>query len=105
MAKGIDGYAHTACINAGGYTIAFLGNGLDTCYPREHNKLMECIIKNGAVISEYAPGVKARPEHFPRRNYLMCSFSERVLIVEASENSGALNTKVWELIFLHTLAR
>lgn len=92
MAKGIDGYAHTSCINAGGYTIAFLGNGLDICYPKEHNKLMESIIENGAVISEYAPGVKARPEHFPRRNYLICSWSEKVLIVEASEYSGALIT-------------
>lgn len=92
MAKGIDGYAHTSCINAGGYTIAFLGNGLDICYPKEHDKLMESIIENGAAISEYAPGVKARPEHFPRRNYLICSWSEKVLIVEASENSGALIT-------------
>lgn len=24
MAKGIDSYAHTGCIKAGGYTIAFL---------------------------------------------------------------------------------
>ena len=23
MAKGIDGYAHTACLKAGGYTVAF----------------------------------------------------------------------------------
>lgn len=92
MAKGIDGYAHTACINAGGYTIAFLGNGLDICYPKEHAKLMESIIENGAVISEYPPGVKARPEYFPRRNYLICSWSEKVLVVEASRESGALIT-------------
>ena len=43
MAKGIDSYAHTACLNAGGYTIAILGNGLDICYPSEHHKLMKCI--------------------------------------------------------------
>jgi len=92
MAKGIDGYAHTACLNAKGYTIAFLGNGLDICYPKEHNKLMESIIENGAVISEYPLGVKARPEHFPRRNNLICCWSEKVLVVEASRESGALIT-------------
>jgi DNA processing protein len=32
MAKGMDTYAHTACIKAGGYTIAVLANGLDICY-------------------------------------------------------------------------
>lgn len=36
MAKGIDGYAHTACLKANGYTLASLGNGLDICYPKEH---------------------------------------------------------------------
>ncbi len=92
MAKGIDGYAHTACLNAGGYTVAFLGNGLDTCYPKEHISLMESIIENGAVISEYPPGVKARADHFPRRNFLISSFSEKILVVEASKDSGALIT-------------
>lgn len=92
MAKGIDGYAHTACLNAEGYTVAFLGNGLDTCYPKEHISLMKGIIENGAVISEYPPGVKAKAEHFPRRNFLISSFSEKILVVEASKDSGALIT-------------
>ena len=92
MAKGIDGYAHTACLNVDGYTIAFLGNGLDICYPGEHISLMNSIIKNGAILSEYPPGTKPRPEHFPRRNLLISSWSEKVLVVEASKNSGALIT-------------
>lgn len=33
MAKGIDGYAHTAAIKNNGYTIAVLGTGIDICYP------------------------------------------------------------------------
>ena len=92
MAKGIDGYAHAVCLNAGGYTVAFLGSGLDTCYPKEHKSLMESIIENGAVISEYPPGVEARAEHFPRRNFLISSFSEKILVVEASKDSGTLIT-------------
>jgi len=27
LAKGIDSYAHTACLKKGGYTLAFIANG------------------------------------------------------------------------------
>ena len=56
MVKGVDVYAQTACLKAGGYTIAVLGNGLDICYPSEHRILMENIAKQGLLISEYEPG-------------------------------------------------
>ncbi len=92
MAKGIDGYAHTGCIKSSGYTIAFFGTAIDLCYPKEHNELMDRIIDNGAVMSEYPPGTKGRAEYFPRRNYLISSWSKKLLVVEASERSGALIT-------------
>jgi len=92
MAKGIDGYAHIGCLKASGYTMAFLGTGIDICYPKEHTGLMEKIIERGAVISEYPPGTKGRAEFFPRRNYHISSWSNQLLVVEASENSGALIT-------------
>lgn len=92
MAKGIDGYAHTGCLKSGGYTIAFLGNGVDICYPKEHETLMAGIIENGAVISQYPPNTRPRPEYFPQRNALISSWSEKVLVVEAAEKSGALIT-------------
>lgn len=92
MAKGIDGYAHTASLKAGGYTIAFMGCGLDICYPAEHSDLMKALISRGAVISEYPPGTAARAEHFPTRNRLICSWSDKVLVIEAAEKSGALIT-------------
>lgn len=92
MAKGIDSYAHTACIKEGGYTIAFLGNGLDICYPIEHIKLMEAIIENGSVISQFPPGTRPRREYFPKRNALISGWSEKILVAEAAEKSGALIT-------------
>lgn len=92
MAKGIDGYANTACINAEGYTIAVLGCGVDVCYPKEHYKLMEQIIEQGAVISEYPPGTKPNEKNFPRRNAIISAFSKKILVVEAGENSGAIIT-------------
>ena len=92
MAKGIDGYAHTACLNAGGYTIAFLANGLDICYPPEHQVLMEQIIENGAVISPYPPQTRPLKSNFYKRNALISAWSYKVLIVEAGIKSGALMT-------------
>ncbi len=92
MAKGIDGYSHTACIKAGGYTIAVLGNGLDICYPSEHKELMERIIEKGAVISEYPPGIKPDPKHFPRRNLIISAWSYKILVIEAGIKSGSLIT-------------
>lgn len=92
MAKGIDGYAHTACLKGNGYTAAFLGCGVDICYPNEHIELMEKIIEKGVVISEYPPGITPKPEYFPKRNRLISACSQKVLVVEAGENSGALIT-------------
>lgn len=92
MAKGIDGYAHISCINNGGYTIAFPGCGVDVCYPAEHRELMDGIVENGAIISEFPPGTRPRAEYFPKRNKLISSWSKKILVVEASEKSGALIT-------------
>lgn len=92
MAKGIDGYAHTACIKAGGYTVAILGHGLDICYPQEHQDLMDAIIEHGVVISEYPPTTPVNRTNFPHRNYLISAWVETLLLVEAGGNSGALIT-------------
>jgi len=73
MAKGIDGFAHTACLKADGYTLAILGCSIDICYPKEHIELMQKIIEKGAVISEYPPGTKPDANHFPMKNRLVAT--------------------------------
>ncbi len=92
MAKGIDGYAHISAIKSKGYTVAILGNGLDICYPPEHMELMEKIIDQGVIISEYPPGTKPNPKNFPRRNLIISAWSHKILIVEAGIKSGSLIT-------------
>ena len=92
MAKGIDSYAHTACLKAEGYTVAVVGNGLDICYPSEHKKLMDCIIEKGLLLSEYPPGIRPSRYTFPRRNRLISAWAERIIVIAPGKGSGALIT-------------
>ncbi len=93
MALGIDGCAHQAALAAGGTTVAVLGSGVDVLYPPQHTKLAEDIIaQGGAVVSEFAPGTIPEPGSFPRRNRIVCGWSQATLVVEAGVKSGALLT-------------
>lgn len=92
LAAGIDGQAHWGSLDEPGKTIAVLGNGLDQCYPKEHNKLFKEIQKKGLLISEFNLGDKPLGYHFPIRNRLISALSDGVLVIEANKKSGSLIT-------------
>lgn len=92
LALGIDGIAHRATIEKGGYTVAVLGSGINVAYPRTNIELYARIEEKGAVISEYGLDVKPNPWQFPIRNRIISGLSDAVLIVEAKTGSGSLIT-------------
>ncbi|MBQ7986186.1 MAG: DNA-processing protein DprA [Clostridia bacterium] len=97
MASGIDGLSARAALDAGNKTVAVLGTAIDNPYPWEHRRLMQEIIDNGTVISEYPPGAKTKPTSFPWRNRIISGLSKGVLVIEAPEKSGALITANYAL--------
>jgi DNA processing protein len=91
-AHGIDASAHEGALEAGGRTIAVLGNGVDVAYPATHRPIYERIAASGALVSEYANGVAPDYWRFPQRNYLIASLSRAVIVIEAPLRSGSLIT-------------
>jgi DNA processing protein len=92
LARGIDSAAHRGALAAGGRTIAVLGSGLDRIYPPENRRLAAQVEEQGAVLSQFAPGMPAFSHHFPLRNLVIAGLALAVVVVEAAEKSGALIT-------------
>ncbi len=93
LARGIDTAAHTGSLEVPGRAAAVLGTGIDRLYPSENRDLARRILDCGGVIlSEFPPGTPPLPGNFPVRNRIVAGLSWGVLVVEATERSGALIT-------------
>ena len=92
MARGIDTAAHKGALEGGGKTIAVLGCGLDYIYPPENRELMNKILKNGLILSEYPVGTIPDARNFPARNRIISGISCGTVVIEANIKSGSLIT-------------
>ena len=92
LARGIDTSAHRGALEAGGRTLAVMGNGLGVIYPASNRDFVKKIEASGALISEFPIGVKPKPGNFPRRNRIISGLTLGTVVVEASNRSGALIT-------------
>ena len=96
LALGIDGAAHAGALEGGGPTIGILGGGHHEFYPKRNRQLAEAMLANGgAVVSPFAPDHPAHPPQFLQRNGIVAALAEAVVVIEAAERSGALNTAGW----------
>jgi predicted Rossmann fold nucleotide-binding protein DprA/Smf involved in DNA uptake len=92
MAIGIDSVALAGALSAGKSVVAVTGSGIDICYPSGHLTLAREIVKEGCVLTEYAPGTPPGRFNFPKRNRIISGLSAATLVIEGKEKSGALIT-------------
>lgn len=93
LALGHDALAARGALESGGITIAVIGNGLNNIHPHSNSLLAQEIVeKGGAILSEYEPEMPVKRWNFLARNRLIVALSDVIVIVEAGERSGTLNT-------------
>ena len=95
LALGIDGIAQKAALEAGGTVIGVIPNELPDISPQTNYKLAMNIIENGgAILSEWkkGDGKIVNRWSFLERNRLVSGLADAVIITEAAERSGTLNT-------------
>ena len=94
LARGIDGRAHEAALEAGARTTAVLGCGLGRVYPPEHQALAQRIRSSpgSRLLSEFPFGASPKSVHFPMRNRILMGLAQCLLVLEAGERSGSLIT-------------
>jgi DNA processing protein len=97
-AYGIDGAAHRGALatERPASTVAVVAYGVDVGYPAGHVGypaghvgLLQRIVRFGAVVSEYPPGVPPARHRFLARNRLLSAFTRATVVVEAGPRSGA----------------
>lgn len=93
LARGIDTLAHQAALRALGSTVAVLANGLDTVYPREHDRLaMQIVEQGGALVSEQPFKAPASAQNLTRRNRIQSGMALATIPFQTDLVGGTMHT-------------
>lgn len=99
LALGIDTAAHRAALDVGLPTAAVVGHGLDRIYPAANRDLAAEIVKQGYLLTEFPSGTLPDKQNFPRRNRIVAGLADAVVVVETSEEGGAMITAQMALTY------
>ncbi len=95
LAQGCDTVAHKAALEHRGKTIAILGNGLDSVYPKKNSELAEQILESGGLlISEYEVGTPATNFRLVSRDRLQTGISLATVVLQTSETGGTMHAAI-----------
>ncbi len=91
FALGVDTAAHRGALETG-RTLAVLGSGIRFIHPKENEELAEQIVRRGALLSDLHPNTPPRGPQLMARDRIVSGLSRAVIVVEAGEKSGSLDT-------------
>src|SRR5262249_41181396 len=93
LAVGIDHIVHELSLRAKVPTIAVLGTGIFSDYPKGAVALRERILgAGGAIMTEYLPYETYGAENFVRRNRLQAALAHVLIPIEWASRSGTAHT-------------
>ncbi len=91
-ALGIDTASHQGALAVDGVTHVVLPSGIDVTYPPANKSLFERIRVRGSLLSQNATGSPAIAHRIPERNPTIAALSDVLVVIEAPEKSGSLQT-------------
>ncbi|MGH1387421.1 DNA-processing protein DprA [Kordia sp.] len=92
FAYGIDIVAQRAAVKNYIPTIGCLAHGLNQIYPKEHQRYMKSVEKNGAFVTDFWSTSKPDRENFLKRNRLIAGMTQATIVIESAEKGGSLVT-------------
>ncbi len=93
LAYGVDAAVASETLRASGKTVAVLGGGLGSIYPKAHATLAETLVEEGGlIVSEFPFDMQPDKFTFPARNRIIAGLSLATVVVQAAEDSGSLIT-------------
>ncbi len=90
LALGVDGAAHSQALEKKLQTVAVMGTGFQTIYPRTHKSLADKMLTQGGLISEYPSDQQPDREHFPMRNRIIAGMCDALVVVETARKGGSM---------------
>ena len=93
FALGADSIGHRAARESGGRTICVMPCGLDKVFPPENQELWEDLLQypKAVFVSEVGFGQRASALLLRKRNKLIVSFSQGVVVTQSAVKGGAMN--------------
>lgn len=93
LALGVDQLVHQWSLRAGVPTVAVLGTGILSDYPKGAIELRERILEGGgSLVTEYLPRETYSAENFVKRNRIQAALGNLLIPIEWNARSGTAHT-------------